>query len=77
MQRFPPADVDAASSPCLGDCTLDATRLYCVACRRTIDEIATWSQLTDEQKQAVRSLCESRRVEQDGRREGDAIGDGQ
>jgi predicted Fe-S protein YdhL (DUF1289 family) len=32
---------------------MDAGQRYCQGCRRTLDEIASWSQMTDEEKRAV------------------------
>ena len=40
-------------SPCKGQCKLDADRTYCIGCLRTLDEIRSWSSLTDEQKKDV------------------------
>ncbi len=39
------------SSPCRGICQLDSDGKYCTGCLRTLDEIAGWSQFSDEEKQ--------------------------
>ncbi|WP_035054647.1 cysteine-rich CWC family protein [Andreprevotia chitinilytica] len=39
-------------SPCIGQCALDAGQT-CTGCRRTIDEIAAWSQMSEAGKFAV------------------------
>jgi predicted Fe-S protein YdhL (DUF1289 family) len=39
-------------SPCIKVCKLDAHEV-CVGCGRTLEEIADWSRLTDEQQRAV------------------------
>lgn len=41
------------ASPCRNLCKLDAERRWCTGCWRSIDEITTWSRLSDVQKQAV------------------------
>lgn len=38
--------------PCINVCTLDAQEV-CVGCGRTIEEIAVWSRLSDEERRAV------------------------
>ena len=40
-------------SPCVNVCRLDPATGLCVGCRRTIDEIASWSRLDDAQKREV------------------------
>ena len=42
-------------SPCVARCGLNADD-YCMGCFRHIDEIMTWSQASDEQKQQI---CDS------------------
>lgn len=32
---------------------MDAEQRYCLGCRRTLDEIAGWGQMTDEARRAV------------------------
>ena len=40
-------------SPCRNICQLDAGRRVCLGCRRTLDEIARWSRMTDTERRAV------------------------
>jgi len=40
----------ATSSPCNEVCQMDAEWGVCVGCYRTIDEIVTWSKLSDPEK---------------------------
>lgn len=47
-------------SPCRGICRLDKATRVCTGCLRTIDEIASWSRMSVEQKQAVVTACRSR-----------------
>jgi len=46
-------------SPCIKVCTLDAARM-CTGCGRTLDEIATWSRMNPEQREAVCTLAADR-----------------
>jgi uncharacterized protein len=39
-------------SPCINVCTLDAQKI-CIGCGRSIEEIAVWSRLGDEERRAV------------------------
>jgi predicted Fe-S protein YdhL (DUF1289 family) len=39
-------------SPCVNVCTLDAQKV-CIGCGRTIEDIAVWSRLGDEERRAV------------------------
>lgn len=48
-------------SPCINICRMDAANGLCEGCRRTIDEIATWSSLDDNGKRAVWRRIEARR----------------
>ncbi|WP_129777113.1 DUF1289 domain-containing protein [Peristeroidobacter soli] len=47
-----PPPSPAVASPCIKVCVLDA-RQVCIGCGRTIDEIAQWSRLTEEQRREV------------------------
>ena len=50
-------------SPCINICRMDATSGWCSGCLRTIDEIAAWSTMPDDGKQAVWSQLPLRRAE--------------
>mgnify|MGYP003558364517 CR=1 FL=1 len=52
-------------SPCVSVCRMDAASGWCEGCLRTIDEIAAWSVLSDDDKRAVWVLLEQRRVPQE------------
>ncbi|MEX2199260.1 MAG: DUF1289 domain-containing protein [Burkholderiales bacterium] len=41
------------ASPCNKVCVMDAEQRYCLGCRRTLEEIARWSALSDEERRAV------------------------
>jgi prolyl-tRNA editing enzyme YbaK/EbsC (Cys-tRNA(Pro) deacylase) len=49
-------------SPCTNVCRMNARTGWCEGCYRTIDEIATWSGLTDQAKRAVWEQLDERRV---------------
>ena len=40
-------------SPCMSVCKMDAERLYCTGCLRTIPEIAGWSRMDDDGKRSI------------------------
>ncbi len=50
-------------SPCINVCQMDEPTGWCKGCLRTLDEIAFWSQLDDEDKRAVWQLLPERRVQ--------------
>jgi predicted Fe-S protein YdhL (DUF1289 family) len=58
-----PADASskpvAVASPCVDICRLDAQGL-CIGCRRTIGEIAEWSQASDARRLEILSALKTR-----------------
>ena len=56
----PPAS--GVPSPCINVCRMDDATGWCEGCLRTIDEIAAWSGMADDDKRAVWRLLERRRV---------------
>jgi hypothetical protein len=51
---------DSVPSPCISVCTMNAASGLCTGCLRTLDEIAAWSTLRDEDKRAVWKQIEQR-----------------
>ena len=49
------------ASPCTNVCKLDPRTGWCEGCRRTLDEIAAWSTMTDAEKRAVWAQLKQRR----------------
>jgi len=47
-------------SPCIKMCVIHPEERLCVGCYRSIDEIATWSRMTPEQRQAIMADLPSR-----------------
>jgi hypothetical protein len=58
MNRAAPPPV---ASPCIGVCRMDEASGLCAGCLRTLDEIALWSVLDDDDKRAVCSALAQRR----------------
>ncbi len=56
--RTPPRSV---ASPCVMVCTVDGASGLCLGCFRTLQEIATWSRMTDEARAAVMTDLPGRR----------------
>jgi predicted Fe-S protein YdhL (DUF1289 family) len=56
----PPAQASVAS-PCINTCRLDASGTLCIGCWRTLDEIAAWGGLDDEQRRTVLAAVEQRK----------------
>ena len=40
-------------SPCINVCTMDPARGVCLGCKRTLDEIARWGVMSDEERERV------------------------
>lgn len=51
-------------SPCISVCTMAAASGLCRGCLRTLDEIASWSTLGDEDKRAIWARIEVRATAQ-------------
>ena len=47
-------------SPCIGVCRIDNATGFCAGCLRTLDEIAMWSVLGDDDRRAVWSELAAR-----------------
>jgi uncharacterized protein len=49
---------------------MDAEQRYCLGCRRTLEEIAAWGSMTDEEQQAVlKRLAQRRNISRSRMRE--------
>ena len=40
-------------SPCLKVCQMDPRRGLCMGCGRTLDEIARWAQMSDDERERI------------------------
>ncbi|HYM48668.1 MAG TPA: DUF1289 domain-containing protein [Burkholderiaceae bacterium] len=54
-------NVQTVPSPCISICRMDSNTGLCEGCLRTIDEIARWSQMNDDQKRAIWDQLSARR----------------
>ena len=54
--------MSGVTSPCVSICTMDEATGWCQGCLRTLDEIALWSVLDDDDKRAVWVELGQRRV---------------
>jgi predicted Fe-S protein YdhL (DUF1289 family) len=64
---MPEATADTAApvpSPCTSVCRMSPRTGLCEGCLRTLDEIAAWSRMDDDEKRAVWQLLEERRQQQ-------------
>ena len=55
---LPPVHVP---SPCINVCQMDQQSGLCLGCRRTLQEIAEWLEMTPEEKLATLDRVEARR----------------
>ena len=60
MKHAPIAGIPVAS-PCNSVCTIDRSSGLCAGCFRTLDEIAGWSAMDDDEKRAVIASLPARR----------------
>lgn len=51
-------------SPCNKVCILDPVTQVCTGCLRTIDEIARWSEMDEEEKARVVAMLRERKAQQ-------------
>jgi uncharacterized protein len=56
------SDGSPVPSPCINVCTMLAQPPLCGGCLRSLDEIASWSQMSNPQRQAVWRRIELRRA---------------
>jgi hypothetical protein len=56
------ANSQPVASPCVNVCQIDPQTGYCMGCMRTIDEIADWLEMTNEEKQQVLDRLEQRKA---------------
>ena len=57
-------------SPCIKVCVIHPEERLCVGCLRTMEEIATWSRLTPEERRAITADLTSRAAKLTRRRGG-------
>ena len=57
------SEVQPVASPCISSCRMHEPTGWCEGCLRTLDEIAFWSVLDEDDKRAVRVELDRRRIE--------------
>lgn len=55
-----PGPPKPVSSPCIMVCTVDGASGLCLGCYRTLNEIATWSQMAEPERQAIMAALPAR-----------------
>jgi hypothetical protein len=58
----PPEGQGPVPSPCNSICTIDPVTGLCAGCFRTLDEVAAWSVLDDDERRAVWAALPGRRA---------------
>jgi len=56
-------DAEDVPSPCVSVCRMDPRTQLCEGCFRTLDEIAAWSRMGDEEKREVWRMLARRALE--------------
>ncbi|MGD9783616.1 MAG: DUF1289 domain-containing protein [Hyphomicrobiaceae bacterium] len=52
-------------SPCVDVCEIETASGLCKGCRRTLDEIARWSSMSDDERRGVMLALPARRLQSD------------
>ena len=52
----------AVKSPCVEVCQINPERGTCLGCNRTLDEIARWTQMSDDERERVLAELPARRA---------------
>ena len=50
-------------SPCTKVCVMDADDRYCMGCKRTLNEIARWGEMSDAEQASILAQLPARSVE--------------
>jgi predicted Fe-S protein YdhL (DUF1289 family) len=58
----------AMTTPCIKVCVLDPANGLCTGCGRDIDEIARWSQMTDDERARIMAALPQRLAQLGARR---------
>ena len=63
---------DEIQSPCVKICVIHPAARICTGCLRTLDEIAGWSRMTNDERRAIMETLPSREAQIKTRRGGRA-----
>ena len=58
--QSPAPPVRRVMSPCKGICIMDAKSSLCIGCKRTIDEVARWPMMDDDERRRVIEALKTR-----------------
>jgi predicted Fe-S protein YdhL (DUF1289 family) len=58
----PDAAPPGVASPCVNVCVIDERSGWCRGCLRTLDEIAAWGTMSDDDRRAIWRRLRTRRV---------------
>lgn len=60
--RFPRPYIGAMKSPCIKVCQIDQRSRLCLGCFRTLDEIAAWGRISDDDRDRIMADLDRRRA---------------
>ena len=58
----PPYAARRVMSPCKSICIMDAKSNLCIGCKRTIDEVARWPMMDDDERRKVVEALKTRKL---------------
>ncbi|HEY7674847.1 MAG TPA: DUF1289 domain-containing protein [Burkholderiales bacterium] len=61
MTRSSTLTQDEVASPCIDVCRMNPASFLCEGCFRTLEEIAAWSSMSDEERRAVLARLPARK----------------
>ncbi|MGC2410692.1 MAG: DUF1289 domain-containing protein [Methyloceanibacter sp.] len=50
-------------TPCIDVCEIDAISGLCVGCGRSLDEIASWAAMSEEERRAIMAILPARQTQ--------------
>jgi hypothetical protein len=50
-------------TPCIDVCEIDAVSGLCVGCGRSLDEIASWAVMSEEERRAIMAILRARQTQ--------------
>ncbi|MBV2142868.1 DUF1289 domain-containing protein [Falsochrobactrum sp. TDYN1] len=53
-------NITAIESPCILVCAMDSRTGFCLGCARTLNEIARWTSMGNQERQAILALLPTR-----------------
>ncbi|TPG38005.1 DUF1289 domain-containing protein [Sphingomonas koreensis] len=59
IEYLPPHPIE---SPCVNTCRIDPAKRRCAGCARTLDEIARWTTMSDDERGRIMAALPARRA---------------